>query len=171
MARLSAKDGPRALRAAVLAMKAADKDLRRTINNDMRTTFNPIWQKEIAQSQGGFSPADSMVLKGARIAAGNPPILIAANSKRTWGRALIPTRHWHLVEYGMRPKPVEYKRRSKNGGTHTVTRKIGTGWPERTKAGRILGPATRTILPRITSYWIQSVKRAYIDAVEGNANG
>ena len=171
MIRLSALDGPPALRAAVLAMRVADKNIKRDINTRVRDTFNPVWKQLVAQNQGGFSIADSMALKGARIRGGNPPALIGGNSSRTFGRALVPTRDWHLVEYGMRPHPVKYSRRSKNGGTHQVTRTVGTGWPARTKNGRIFGPATTAILPRITSFFIQSVKRAYIDAGENNANG
>lgn len=171
MIRLSALDGPPALRAAVLAMRVADKNIKRDINTRVRDTFNPVWKQIVAQNQGGFSITDSMVQANARIRGGNPPALIAGNSRRTFGRALIPTRDWHLVEYGMRDHPTKYSRRSKNGGTHQVKRVIGTGWPARTKQGRILGPATTEILPRITSFFIQSVKRAYIDAWEKHANG
>ena len=166
MFRVSVMNGPRELRAAVLAMKAAKKEMRKQINDSMRSTFNPVWKQLIAESMGGFSPADDMVLKGARIAAGNPPRLIAANSKRRYGRALVPVEHWHLVEYGIHDHNVSYTRRSRKGGSHEVTRMIGTGWPNRTRRGRVLGPATRMILPRITSFWIQSVKKAYIDAIE-----
>ena len=171
MIRLSAKDGPRALRAAVLAMRYANKDIKRDVNQKMRETMNPVWRQLISQNLGGASLADDMALSGARIRAGNPPALIAGNSKRRYGRALVPTRDWHLVEYGMRPRLVEYERRSKHGGTHKVTRTIGTGWPNRSREGRILGPATREILPRITAFFIQSVKRAYIEALEDAANG
>ena len=166
MIQISVMNGPRELRAAVLAMKAAKKDMRKQINDSMRGTFNPVWRQLLAQNMGGFSPADDMVLKGARIAAGNPPRLVAAASRRRYGRALIPVRDWHLVEYGMRDHPTTYRRSSRKGGTHEVTRVIGTGWPARTTKGRILGPATRQILPRITAYWIQSVKKAYITAIE-----
>ncbi len=166
---LSTFEAPKALRAAVLAMRAATKDMKREINQAMRAEFNPVWKQELTQNLGGFSRADDMMLKGARLAAGNPPALVAATSRARYGRALIPQRDWHLVEFGVSESyKHRYQRRSAHG-THTVARDVNTGWPARSKRGRIADPAARAILPRIASHWIQSVIKTWILAAEKGA--
>lgn len=156
------------LRAAILGMKKADKQMRKTVNDGMRETFNPIWKKAVAENLGGFSKAENMMTLGTRIKAGNPPELIAASSRRRYGRGVLrPAEHWYLVEFGSNGKKVsEYQRRSANGGTHTVRRHVMTGWPGRVKKGRIASPAARELIPRITSYFIQSVIRIWADQAD-----
>ncbi len=167
MLSLMSKDAPRELRAAVLAMRTADKDIRRDVNTRTRTEFNSVWRDEIA----GRSrlPQDRIVLaQGARIAGGNPPTFVAGSGKRVKGHGggLVPTRDWPGWEYGAGPKVVTYTRRPRRGRTHQVTRNVTAGRPRRTPGGRVLGPAARAVLPRVASYWVQSVIRAWLDAAE-----
>lgn len=166
---ISVFDSSKELRASVLAMRAASKDVRKKINDDMRATFNPVWQKAVADNVGGFSRAEAMMLKGTRIAAGNPPELYAARSRARFGRALKPIENWQLVEWGVgRNRKTTYTRRTRHG-THEVTRKTMTGWPKRTRGGRIAHPAANELKPRILSYWTQSIIRAFLDAAEKGA--
>ena len=157
-------DAPAELRATVLAMKKADKNIKKNINNAMRQEFNPIWKNELAGAV--LQPTDKMLLKGARIAAGNPPALIAASSRARFGRALKPIEHWHLAEYGDSGRKISKYERTSKTGSHTVKRHTMTGWPAPYKKGRILDPVTGRIIPRIASYWIQSTIRAYLDALD-----
>lgn len=164
---LDVGDAPRSLRAAVLAMKAADKGMKKRINDAMSAEFNPVWKRELAQNLGGFSRADDMMLRGARLRRGNPPALVAATSRARYGRALIPMRDWHLAEYGVSDHYKHaYTRRSRKGRTHNVSRDVSTGWPARSQKGRIAGPAARAILPRVASFWIQSIIKTWIEAAE-----
>lgn len=167
---LSVISGPRELRAAVIGMKAADKGMRKRINDSMRNTFNPIWKQSLEKNKGGFTRADDMLLKGARIKAGNPPCLVAASSRARFGRALRPAEHWPLVEFGVsRTEPTNYERRSPKGKVHNVKRRTKSGWPKRQAKGRIATPAANKLIPRIASYWIQSVARTWYEAMEGGS--
>lgn len=167
---ISVWEGPVELGAAAVAMKRAPAELRKRMNQQMREELNPVWKRSLAQNMGGFSRADEMMLKGARIAAGNPPALIAASSRARYGRALKPVENWPLVEFGSNNKrESSYERRSRNGGTHRVTRRTMTGWPSRQRNGRIAGPAARETLPRLASYWIQTVVKTFMDALEEGA--
>ncbi|MDD7687538.1 MAG: hypothetical protein PT944_06465 [Actinomycetaceae bacterium] len=162
--------GQAQLRLAVLGVKRATPAMRKRINDALRSTFNPIWKQAVAENMGGFTKADTMMSLGTRIKAGNPPALIAASSTRRFGRALVPAQNWPLVEFGTAASRVSsYKRRSTTGATHTVRRHAMTGWPKRIKNGRIATPAADEIIPRLTSYWIQSALKTIADAFEEGA--
>lgn len=93
----------RTLQATVLAMKAADRDLRKRINLATRATMNPVWQGLVNQHLSGTGILSSRLLTGVRIAAGNPPAAKAAQSRRGVGRTkrLKPITDYHLAEFGV----------------------------------------------------------------------
>lgn len=163
MLNVNVGDAPAELRAAVLAMKRADSEVRRDVANRMRETMTPAWRSEVTGDAGAGVQA-AMLGAGVRIAAGNPPQLVAANSSRKVGRGLIPSRHWAGYEYG-----------ADHRSTRTVTSSKGTRYrrhvmnhlPGRGPHGRVLEPAAGRILPRIAAYWAQSVVRAFMDAADG----
>lgn len=163
----------RELQAAVLAFKAANRDLRREINRATRDTMNPVWKAEVerrASRAGGTG--GRVVNTGVRIAAGNPPAAKAAQSKRAIGRQkrLIPADNWAWFEFGTRtPQKVsKYARRNrKSSGWHTVQRRASTGLPRFIRSGRIAHPAFATVAPRMVSLWVQLIVKKYNDAAEG----
>lgn len=164
---LSAREGPPQLRAAALAVKAVDKDLRRDLNRRTRETMGPVWTTALAE-RIGWAPEQAL-LKGARVAAGNPPALIAAGSARPWrrGSTLIPRDHWHALEYGSSSQAfTEYRRVSPAGTPHTVRRRTKTHLRPRRRAGYIIGPTLAEVLPRTASLWVQTVVRTILDAVD-----
>lgn len=167
---ISIFDASKPLRASVLAMHVATKEMRKVINDDMRSTFNPVWQKAVSENLGGFHRADAMMLMGTRIAAGNPPELYAARSRAKVGRALKPVDQWPLVEWGVSGKRESTYTRRTRYGSHQVTRKTMTGWPKRTRGGRIAHPAANELKPRILSYWTQSIIKTFMDAAEKGAD-
>lgn len=160
-------DGPRELRAAVLAMKRADKEIRADIGQQLRSVMSPEWAATLAQHHTGL-PQEKILLAGARIAPGNPPVIVAANSRRRMGRALIPTDMWQAWEYGASThKRTTYDRRNRSGsGTHQVTRDTRAGLPAFRKNGRVIGPAVARLLPRVCAFWVQSVVKAFLTAAE-----
>lgn len=169
MLTIRVQDGPRELRAAVLAMKRADAEVRGDVSARLRAEMSPEWASMLAQHLTGL-PQEKILLKGARIAAGNPPVLYAANSKRPVGRGggMIPTEVWHAWEYGASThKPRTYERRNrKSPGTHKVRRDTHAGLPARRENGRVIGPALAVFLPRVAAFWTQSVVKAFMDAAE-----
>lgn len=167
MLNIKVQDGPRELRAAVLALKRADAEVRADVSNRLRSVMSPEWSNHLAQHLTGI-PQERILLASARIAPGNPPQLVAANSRRKVGRALIPTDMWQAFEYGASTrKPTTYSRKNRGGsGTHKVTRDTHAGLPAYRRNGRVIGPAVASILPRVCSFWVQSVVRAFMDAAE-----
>lgn len=171
MLTIKVQDGPRELRAAVLAMKRADKEVRGDISQQLRSVMSPEWETTLAQHLTGI-PQERMLMAGARIAPGNPPMIVAANSKRRFGRALIPAENWTAWEYGASDRtPSTYQRRNRGGtGSHSVTRNIRADLPAYRRDGRVIGPAVKRLLPRICAFWVQSVVRAFMDAADARSN-
>lgn len=157
----------RAAQAAVLAMKAADRDLKRDINRATREEMNPVWRSLV--SANATRPIDARVLgKGARIAAGNPPQAIAASSTRALSGGLIPADRWHPFEFGSHPEKVStYTRTSTRGTRHTVTRHTRRQFRRRNPKGQVIMPAFAQIAPRMVSLWVQLIVRKYHEAAEG----
>jgi len=167
---LKVGDAPE-LRAAVLAMKGVDREVRSRISKATRETMNPVWKSLVAVNATSHMDARIMV-PGARIAAGNPPSAVAANSKRPLraGKGgLTPAIHWRGFEFGSpsRNDYSRYKRTSPKGKVHTVERRTMRGMPPRTRTGRVVYPAFAEIAPRMVSLWVQIIVRTVHDAAEG----
>lgn len=161
------------LKAAVLAFKAADRDLRRAINAATRDTMNPVWRSLVTANLSGTDAMTSKVLNaGVRIAAGNPPIAKAAQSTRKVGSGgtLIPARDYAAWEFGAgnREAYSRYTRKNRrSGGSHQVARRTMRGLPPRARTGRVVYPAFAEIGPRLVSLWVQLIVKKYHDAAEG----
>ena len=158
----------RELQAVTLAMKAMDKELRSDINAATRDKVNPLWRGLLAMN--ATTTMDDLVLvKGGRVAAGNPPRLIAASSRRPLRAGLVPDRQGKGFEFGTTDRDFQrtYDRRSKKGGSHKVTRHTRRQLPEYTPKGRVVWPAVADAMPRVISLWTQLIMRKVYDKFEG----
>lgn len=159
--------GSRELRAAVLALRAARREVRNDINRATRQIMNPVWRTLVASR--ARTALDRRVLDtGVRVAPGNPPALVAAGSRRRLPGGLVPAEQWHAVEFGAnREKVTTYSRRSPSGGTHQVRRHTARQLPARNRKGRVVHPAVADIAPRLAALWVQLIVRKFSDAAEG----
>jgi hypothetical protein len=153
------------LRAAALALKAADKGIRSDINKHTRATLNPIWRQAIA-ARANRSRMDQAVFgAGARIAAGNPARAIAASSRRplrSGDGGFVPNTDARSLEFGTdRGKRSTYDRKG-----HQVTRRTRTGLPARNRKGRVVYPAFADVAPRMVSLWVQIIVRNIHESLE-----
>lgn len=165
MLAVSVGDAPAALRASVLALKAADKEIRSDISKRMRGTMSPVWKAEVTQHLTGAGRMEAaMLLPGTRIAAGNPPALIAASGNRKTKGGLTPNRHAAGWEFGS--SDAVHVQHSGRGPNRAYSRHTNRHLPARNRKGRVVYPAAAEILPRVASFWAQSVVRAFMDAVE-----
>lgn len=159
------------LKAAVLAVKAADRDLRRDIAKATRDTMNPVWRGLVQDKAADGGGLTARMLGGApRIAAGNPPVAKAAQSARKVGRDLVPRADYGPWEFGVPDRNTysRYERRNrKAGGYHVVKRRTMRGLPRRHPQGRVVYPAFAELAPRMVSLWVQLVVRKYHEAAEG----
>jgi hypothetical protein len=161
--------GSRELKAVALALKAARRDVRNDINKATRATLGPVWKAEIA-NRARTSLDRKVLAQGARIAAGNPPTLVAATSTRRLKGGLIPVESWHAVEFGAdRAAVTTYTRASVKGNSHKVTRHTRRQLPPRYRKGRVVFPAAAELAARATALWVQLVVRVFNEAVEKGA--
>lgn len=160
----------RELKAVVIAFSRLPAEIKRQINEATRTEANPIWQDEVASRLR--SPMDRKVLgAGVQVKAGNPVVMRAATSTRAIGGRLRPASDYPGWEFGAnRNKVTTYKRKSKRGGTHKVTRHTARQMPARNRKGRAIYPAFTAAAPRLGSLWVQTVVRCIQEAAEGKSS-
>lgn len=166
MSMLSVYDS-RELQAVTLAMKTADRDLRSRINRSIRQTMNPVWRAQVAAHVTRHTDT-AVIAKGARIKAGNPPVALAAQSRRPLRGGLVPVRQWPGFEFGaVHGVKATYTRRSPKGRLHQVRRDTTRQLPPRIRAGRVAYPALADLAPRAWSLVVQLVVKVYAEAAEG----
>jgi hypothetical protein len=157
----------RELTAVVLAFGRLENTLRTEINRQTRTTLGPIWTAEIGKHVRTRMDAKIMGA-GAKVKAGNPPVLQAAQSTKAIGGRLRPADDWQGWEFGSdKSKTSTYSRKSKKGGTHQVTRHASRQMPPRIRAGRVAYPSMAGTVPRLASLWVSTVVRSVHEAAEG----
>lgn len=162
---LSAR-GSRELRAAGIALKRAERDVRNSINRSMRSVMNTVWRGAVTE-RARTSLERRVLDTGVRVAPGNPPVLHAAGSRRALPGGLVPASDWHAAEFGAdREAVTSYNRRSPSGGTHRVTRHTRRQLPARAPRGRVVWPAVAEVGPRLGSLFVQTIVRGIHEAVE-----
>lgn len=159
--------GSRELQAVVLAMKAMRREIRNDINRATREVMNPVW-RGLIEKRAKLQIERRTLGTGVRVAAGNPPALLAAGSRRALSGGLVPAEQWQAIEFGVgnHQERTTYTRRSKNGGTHRVTRRTKAQFLPRNPKGYVVWPAVEEIAPRLASLWVQLVVRKVHEAVE-----
>lgn len=148
-------------------MKTARREVRNDIARAVRETMNPVWRGLVAD-RAKLRVEQRTLNTGVRVAAGNPPALIAAGSRRRLPGGLVPAEEWHALEFGA-GNPQEftsYRRRSRNGGTHTVRRRTKAQFLPRNPKGYVVYPAVKEIAPRLASLFVHIVVKKFADAVE-----
>lgn len=166
---ISVGDAPAELKAAVLAMRRADKFIRSDVSSRMRETLNPEWRSEVTHHLTGAAKLEAaMLTPGVRIAPGNPPAFVAASSSRKIGHGLTPNANAAGYEFGASDGVRE--QHTGRGANKVYKRHVMRHLPRRTRKGRVVYPAAAVMLPRAASYWVQSIIRAFMDAAEGKGS-
>jgi len=157
------------LKAVVLAVKAAPREVRKAVTDDTKTVIGPVWTTAV--NDRARTRTDQLVIaKGARIKGGNPPVAVAASSTRKLKGGLIPADSWGAFEFGAstnRDTFTTYTGRSRKGKPYPVKRRTRRQLPPPNRKGRVAFAAFSEVAPRAVSLWVQSVVRAYFAAFDG----
>lgn len=157
----------RELRAVVIAFSRLETTVKREIAAATRSTLNPIWTGEV-RKHVHTKMDEKVIAKGAKVKAGNPPVLQAATSTKAIGGRLRPADDWQGWEFGTnRNKEVTYERKSEKGGSHKVTRHVTRQMPVMKRTGRVAYAALPDVVPRAAALWVQTVVRVVHEAAEG----
>lgn len=159
-----------ALRAAAIGLRLVDRAVRNDINKNRRAVLNPEWKKAVEAE--AVTTMDKLVLvKGARVAPGNPATAMAATSKRPLSGGLVPDDRATAAafEFGSpeRQSLETYQRRSPRGRAHRVTRHTKRQLPMIQRKGRVVYAAWKKIAPRIIALDAQTIARRIYEAYEG----
>jgi hypothetical protein len=131
-----------AVRGAALAMKAADRDLRRDIGRATQAVAVPVWRAEIARRV--VTRQDARMYGPGTVTRGNPPALVVAQSSRPLSGGLVPRDDWPNVEFG-------------SNRAHGRRGQL----PRNVRSGRVAFPAVAAVAPRLVSAWVGTIFRGY----------
>lgn len=127
-----------------------------------RAEFTPIWREEIAAASAAQKPVYGALFKtGNTVQVGASINLKAANSRKTTSSGADRGDLAIFYEFGTTNPNllVRYPRRSKNGGTHSVTRHVSRGLPPRRRNGYVTGPALAKFIKRAAKLHAQTLTK------------
>lgn len=151
-------------RAAALALKLLPREVRNETNRITRSEMNPVWRKIVGEK--AQTEMDRLVLvKGSRVAPGNPTVLIAASSKRPLSDGLVPDDRDIAAAFEFGPPDRNEKETYTRKGS-PVTRRTKRQLPWRNDKGRVVYAAFAEIGPRLASMWVQTIVRKIMEAHE-----
>ena len=106
---------------------------------------------------------------GSRVKAGLPLYLVAGASNRALSGGGIISDLARPQEFGSgrRNNLTRYNRRSRTGGTHTVTRHTSRQLPPAKRSGWVVYPAVSQTIPRVIREWVVALTDRIYDAAGG----
>lgn len=158
----------RQVQAVVLALELTDRKLRNELNRRGKAALDPLWKSAVA-AQAVTATDRAVIVKGARVAGGNPPTAIAASSTRKLAGGLVPAKDWPVIEFGAiaRNKVTRYQSTSRKGRSYQVSRHTARQLPQHNKSGRVAYAALAKVAPRIVSVWVGTIYEGYREAFRG----
>lgn len=168
MVRLDVFKSPELL-ATIYALRAVDKTLQAQVRKQTKAMAQPEWKKALAQH------ADTMLehrvlVDTAVISVSNQNVRVqSANKGRPRSGGLNPKTDWAGVEFGSHAKGKTYRRKNRGsaGGTHSVTRVMGTQFKAHKPNGYVFYPTAAEMIPRLASLWVQTAIKTIANALEG----
>lgn len=155
------------LDAAAVALQNIGSALERQIAQSAKT-IEPQWRQLLAAK--GATRLERRVIgsTGRAVPLKNGLRLEAGQSGGSLSGGLSIKKAAGPVEYGAdRAKRKTYKRRSRNGGSHSVTRRTAAQFRGHNKTGYVFGPAVKAIVPKLAKAWTEALGVTVSDAIEG----
>lgn len=164
--RLDVYKSPQLL-ATIYALRSVDRRIQAEVRKQTKAMAQPEFKQQIAQRS--VSRLENRVIADtAVVTVSNQNVKLSAAQKgRPLSGGLDPKTNYAPVEFGFNAKGVTYDRKNrKRGGTHKVTRVIGTQF----QAPRKEGPfwqSVRNLVPRFARLYVQTTVRTIGDAIDG----
>lgn len=157
------------LQAIILAIKAANADLRKILLRESRRVLRAAWAEEL-QQRASTSLEQRVLAQGSSVRVGQALSVRAAYSKRKLEGGLIPAEDFASVELGAKWKKATIRSTSRKGKPFTYQKTINKQFKPRRRKGYVVFPAAKATGTRITALWVQTIVKTYRDAVEGKMN-
>lgn len=157
----------RELQAAILAMKAADRDLRLDIYKASRSELSSLWVPAL-QRRAATRMQEAVLVKGARIRVSTDGFsLLAATSRRALKGGLVPADEWAGSEFGARTRRAQIATHSRSGTPYTVEKMINRQFMARVREGRVAFDAASELGTIAVRVWVRTIVDRYVAASEG----
>lgn len=167
MIRLDVRNS-RELQATLLAIRRAPSEIQKQVRQQTKAKLLPEWQKGLRE-RADTRLQHRVLADTAKATVSNQNVrLSSAGSAKKLSGGLQPSKNGRGVEFGASPEKYRtYDRRSKNGGTHKVTRRTGRPMGPTNRKGNVIFPTVSELIPRFASLWVQTTIRTFYDAIEG----
>lgn len=167
------------LKAIILSVKAAPKNVQSNIKKYAKADIVPAWQQELEAQHA--TPLQQKLLVGTgRATVTNTTVNLRSGgvnaavsgglSTDTQGKSGGGDQSsYRGAEFGANQfLTVSYKSRSKKGKEFVVhNRHTQKQFPAANKTGYVVYPAARKVIPRVAALWVQTVIRTLHEAFEG----
>lgn len=149
----------REIQAAIFAVRAASKRLRKDLHAAVRKEVGGMWLPEL-QARATSRQDQQVIVRGARVEARTDGFkLLAAKSRRALSGGFYPDLEWYAVELGARVRREQVTRQTKHGSV-TYTSTLNRGLPNRTH-GRVAFPAASKIGRKAVAVWVLTIVNTY----------
>jgi len=157
------------VRAAAAAFRLAPKEIKRAVTTGTKEAFKDDWQRAVrtAASRGPGGPQRAQMLRNAGSVniIGTQPLKLAAYKSGRLKGGLTSKDEYYAYEFGDAHKDhVRYASHSRSGRRYVMVRRTQEQLPPRVKEGYSVYPVVSGFIPRIVSFWVQSIVRSYYDA-------
>lgn len=164
--RINVKDS-RELLATIYALRAIDKTLAKQVRQYTKAIAAPEWTAALRQ-RGDTALERRVIVDTAVVSVTNQNVRVQSAGKgRPLSGGLNPKVDYPAVEFGAHAKGTTYRRKSKGGGSHRVTRVMGTQFKAHNPRGYVFYPAAKEMVPRLAALWVQTTVRTIATALEG----
>ena len=155
VARIDVRDS-RELQATLLALKRADRDLRKTLYGNARKELSNAWLPALKR-RTRTNLESQIMLKGTATKVGLDGFRMrAATSKRKFSNGLIPAFDWPGAEFGARNRRGKYTRRGA-----PVERMLNRQFRNRQKDGQIAFDAASEIGTKLVASFVKSIVHTF----------
>ena len=152
------------LKAAVLALRRANTEVRKGVNAQVRQEIGGRW-KTALERRASSRMEQAVIVKGARARAGTDRFsLLAATSRRPLRGGLVPAFEWAGSEFGARTRQKSVKTRSRKGKPYTATKWVNRQFRGRVTEGRIAYDAASEIGTWAVAQWVKFIVDQYSKA-------
>jgi len=157
----------REVKAAVLAQRRANTEVRKDVNATVRREIGGRWQTEL-NSRASTPLEQRVILAGARARGGTDRFtLTAATSRRALRNGLVPATQWAGAEFGARTRLVTVDTRSPKGTRYQARKRVNRQFRSRQRDGQIAFDAASQIGTWAVAQWVRFIVDAYKRAAEG----
>lgn len=156
----------RDLRAAASRLQAIQQPLTAKAW-DVTKRLEPQWKQLLASNAS--TRLERRVFSTGRAVATDAGVRLEAGATGVLSGGLSVSAARGPVEHGSnRGKRKTYTRRSRGGGTHSVTRRTAAQFRGVNKAGYVVGPAVKAFIPKLGKAWMDGLEDVLSDAVGGS---